>query len=88
MGVRLEGLADGEAVHDGHEDIEEDEVGLAIVDEGEGAGSAIGGEDLVAGLGQMTGEDLEVLGEIIDDEDQFLGGDRRLKGGIQCERLG
>ena len=73
-GIELEAEADFEAVHFGHEDVEEDEVGDGVgVDEVEGLRAVGGNADAVMILEDRV-DDLNVFGRVIDQQDNFLFG--------------
>lgn len=61
-GVEVEGLEDGEAIELGHLDIEEDEVGLVLFDEGDGFATVAGFAD-----------DLEVRGGFEEGAEALAG---------------
>ena len=68
-GVGLEPGADLVAVHAGHVDVEEDEVGRDAGGGGEGLGAAGDGGDGVAGLVELFAEEEAVFGDVVNDED-------------------
>src|SRR5688500_6140480 len=87
--VALERSADLEAAHAGHHDVQEDQVGVVLLDFFQRLDAVEGGDDL-DGEGFEEGlEELDVLDVVIDDQDRGLGEERfggrgglRLAGGF------
>ncbi len=78
--LRLEALADLDAVHVGHHDIEQNEVGLFALDEVDGLKASIGGDDAQAFALKLALEELDVDRLVVDDQDFWCGH-------VGCERL-
>ena len=59
---------DGEAVHVGEHDVEDDQVGARGLGFVECAASVLGGDDVEAGEAQGGGEEVADVGFVVDDE--------------------
>ena len=68
-GVRLELLADLEAVHVRHHHIEQDDVAFGALGDRQRFRAAIGGGDIEIFRGQPRFEQLNVGRDVIDNED-------------------
>ena len=60
---------DGEAVHVGEHDVEDDEVGARGLGFVECAAAVLGGDDVEAGKTQRGGEEVSDVGFVVDDEE-------------------
>ena len=64
--------AKGEAIHDGHEDVGDDEEGNRLAGFFEGFGAVVGVVDIIAGAFEDGAEEVEVVLLVIDDQDAGL----------------
>jgi hypothetical protein len=77
-GIGLQTFADLVAVEAGHDDVEEDQVGVVLGRGAEGHVSVGQGEHLVSLAAEVGLEEFEVLGRVVDDQDPG----RRRGGGV------
>jgi hypothetical protein len=70
--VGLQALAQLHPIHAGHQEIEEDHMGLALVRQGEGR-VGVSGRDLIVRVVQEAAEHLDDVGIMLHDQDQFPG---------------
>ena len=74
-----QGEQDLEAVHGGHQEVEQDQIGRLALEPGEGGGAGFGQRHLVAGEREDVLQEESVVLEIVDDQDRGRGC-RRLAG--------
>gem|GEM_PF-5631617 len=69
LGVFFQAVAGGEAIQLGHDEIEENKIGLIVLEELEGAAAVFGDEEFVACLGERIEHERDVGRGVVDDED-------------------
>jgi hypothetical protein len=68
-GISLEAGTDFVAVHAGHHDVEEDEIGLLFGGGESESFFAVGGDLSFVGIFESSGDHADVEGSVVDDED-------------------
>ena len=86
--VRLEALADFEAVHLGHEDVQQDEIGVMAEGQIQRALSVLGDDEEIV-LFEGLDQDVQIDGIVIHDQnDRFIGLHRKAPYLGRCSRTG